>query len=80
MATIRKIYSTGGATVVGIPPAYQELTGLVPGSEARIEVRTPKKLLLEMGVADGVVGAMDLSDEYFMVVRLHYEEEAIKER
>lgn len=75
MPTIRKIYSTGGATVVGIPPIYQELTGLLPGSEATIEVRTPKQLLREMGVADGVVAAMDLGEEYFIVVRLHWKQE-----
>lgn len=74
MALIRKVYSTGGATVVGIPPTYQELTGLVAGAEATIDVRTARRLLSEMGVADGVIGAMDLSEEYFIVVRLHYGE------
>lgn len=59
--------------MVGIPPAYQELTGLSVGSEATVDLRTPKHLLREMGVADGVVGAMDLSEEYFLVVRRHWE-------
>lgn len=65
--------------MVGIPPTYQELTGLVAGSEATVEVRTPKHLLREMGVADGVVAAMDLGDEYFLVVRLHSQQEVRRE-
>lgn len=63
--------------MVGIPPTYQDLTGLVPGSEATIDLRTPKALLREMGVADGVIEAMDLGDEHFIVVRLHRQREVV---
>lgn len=65
--------------MVGIPPTYQELTGLVPGSEATVDLRTPKHLLREMGVAHGVVEAMDLGDEYFIVVRLHSQQEVSRQ-
>jgi len=61
--------------VVGIPPTYQEMTGLVPGVEATVDLRTPRHLLREMGVADGVIEAMDIGEEYFIVVRLYSQQE-----
>ena len=53
MAVIRKVYSTGGATVVALSKIQSEMTGLVVGSEAMVELCTPTRLLKSMGVADG---------------------------
>ena len=71
MAVIRKVYSTGGATVVALSKIQSEMTGLVVGSEAMVELCTPTRLLKSMGVADGVIGAMDLGEEHFLTVRLY---------
>lgn len=71
MPVIRKIYSTGGATVVALSKIQSEMTGLVVGSEAVVDLCTPRRLLRAMGVAEGVIGSMDLGEVHFLTVRLY---------
>lgn len=71
MPVLRKVYNTGSATVIGIPVAFQDLTGLSAGATASVEVTTPELLLRELGVAPSTIDVMGLPTEHFLIIRKH---------